>query len=60
MNMIGDNLKVGNRLVCDQCGRIESSKLKIHANPSDNSRHHCDECKKVAYSQTLPPIQNEN
>ncbi|MHA1969722.1 MAG: hypothetical protein ACW964_18245 [Candidatus Hodarchaeales archaeon] len=53
-------MKVGNRLVCDKCGRIESPKLKVQPNPTDSSRHLCDECRKVAYSQNFPSIQNEN
>ncbi len=53
-------MKVGNRLSCDKCGRIESSKLKIHPNPTDSSKHLCDECKKVMYSESFPAIKSEN
>jgi len=53
-------MKIGNRLACDKCGRLESSKLKIHTNPAESSKHLCEECNKIVYSESFPLIQRES
>ena len=49
-------MKVGNRLACDTCGKIESPKIKVYPDPSDSSRHLCETCKEKLYYQNIEAV----
>ncbi len=49
-------MKLGNRNVCDTCGRIESNKLKIYEHPNDKNKHLCDPCKQEVYFENISAI----
>ncbi len=49
-------MKVGSRLACDKCGRIESSSLKVFLDPYKKEQHLCEYCKQKAYYEQIPNV----
>ncbi|MHA2225843.1 MAG: hypothetical protein ACXAC8_11600 [Candidatus Hodarchaeales archaeon] len=49
-------VQIGNRIACDKCGRIQSSKLKIFPESSDTSKHICERCKQTIYYQNIEAV----
>ena len=47
------SLKIGKRLACDECGRVESSKLTVAAHPTEPDRHICEGCKQDLYYNNI-------
>ncbi|MFX0050786.1 MAG: hypothetical protein ACFFAJ_14430 [Candidatus Hodarchaeota archaeon] len=52
-------MKIGSRLACDKCGRIESPKLRVLPNPNDQSKHLCETCKQKLYYQNIEAVAKE-
>ena len=46
-------MKVGKRLACDKCGRVESSKLVVTAHPTEENKHICESCKQNLYYNNI-------
>ena len=46
-------MRIGKRLACDTCGRIESSKVIVSQNTSDPAKHICEECRLVSLSHEI-------
>ena len=38
-------MKIGKRLACDKCGRIESPTLEVLPHPTEIDKHLCEVCK---------------
>ncbi len=53
-------MKVGKRLACDKCGRIETPKITVHIHPSDPSKHLCDNCKQTLYYQSIEAVAKKS
>ena len=50
--------KIGKRLACDKCGRIESSKLKVYplVNPTEKMNHLCENCRQQLYYDNITVV----
>ncbi|WP_455143820.1 hypothetical protein [Candidatus Hodarchaeum mangrovi] len=50
--------KIGNRLACDKCGRIESSKLKVFplVKPTEKMNHICENCRQQLYYDNITVV----
>jgi hypothetical protein len=46
-------MRIGKRLACDTCGRIESSTVIVSQDTSDSNKHICEECRLVNLSHEL-------
>ena len=46
-------MKIGQRLSCDQCGKVGSSKLTVTAHPTEQGRHICEDCKQDLYYDNI-------
>ena len=46
-------MKVGKRLACDKCGRVESSQLAVAAHPTEQDKHICEACKQDLYYSNI-------
>ena len=46
-------MRIGKRLACDACGRIESAKVIVTENTADSSKHICEECRLVSLSHEI-------
>ena len=53
-------MKVGSRLACDKCGRIESSSLKVYTDPSNATKHLCEHCKQTLYYQKVANVAKKS
>jgi len=53
-------MKIGKRYSCDRCGRIESPSVEVHPNPTDPSKHLCNDCRKLAYSQSISAVAQKD